>query len=174
MKGKHKYGTHCVVCKEKFTESGSQAHNARGNCRKCYGAWLRRNGFTKCQICGGPLMNIQAKPNCKMCKLKVKKGILQTEKYELSKRQKYYSNHSEKMAGKFDLTKEVLQDIKLILTRYKYKFVNDIDNLRIASIYIDIWGIEPTLDSFDADTQIEFMAKRLDDYYHKNKDLIYN
>ncbi len=171
---RHGYGTHCHVCKKEFTQYGSSAHNAKGRCRKCYGAWLRKNGFTQCQICGGQLTNIQAKPNCRMCKLKVRNGILETEKYKLSKRQKYYSNHSEKTASKFDLTKEVLDNIRLILTRYKYKFINDVDTLRIASLYIDIWGIEPTLDSFDANTQVDFMAKRLDDYYHKNKDLIYN
>jgi len=116
---------------------------------------------------------MQAKPACKMCKLKVKNGIMQSEKYEMSRRTKYYSNRSEKVAQSYELTAEVLDSIKLILTKYKYKFISEIDNLKIASIYTDIWGIDSTLDSLDVIMQLEFMTQRLDKYYREHKDLIY-
>ena len=173
MKKKHKYGTHCIICKEEFTPVGSKSHNSKGKCKKCYARWIKTEGYKECQICGRPLVNMQAKPACKMCKLKVKNGIMQSEKYEMSRRTKYYSNRSEKVAQSYELTAEVLDSIKLILTKYKYKFISEIDNLKIASIYTDIWGIDSTLDSLDVIMQLEFMTQRLDKYYREHKDLIY-
>lgn len=173
MQIKHKYGPNCILCKERFTDSGSKMHNSKGKCKSCYGIYLRANGFTECQICGGKLANKQAKPNCKMCKLKIINGLIKSEKYSISKRQRYYSNYSEKVCAKFELNEKYLNKIKMILIRFKYNFTSDVDNLIVADIYTEIWGIDSSLDSFHVETQIDFMLKRIESYYHKNKDLIY-
>lgn len=173
MQNKHKYGTHCLLCKEPFAESGSKMHNSKGKCKSCYGSYLRLNGYTECQICGGKLVNKQAKPNCRMCKLKVITGLMETEKYKLSKKHKYYSSYSEKVSAKFDLTESYLDKIRMVLIRFKNGLTTKVDTFKVASMYTDIWGIDSSLDSFDVDTQVHFMLKRLEKYYHKNKDFIY-
>jgi hypothetical protein len=173
MQNKHKYGTHCIICKLPFAESGSKMHNSKGKCKSCYGIHLRANGFTECQICGRKLTNKQAKPNCKMCKLKVLNGMIETEKFKMNKRYKYYSNYSNKVCERFNLTENYLNKIRILLILFKHKLTTEVDTLKVANIYTEIWGIDSSLDSFDVETQVHFMVKRLDTYYHKNKSLIY-
>jgi len=107
----------CISCEKEFTKEGSSAYNAAGRCKKCYGAYIRKNGYTHCQICGVELPSKLMKPNCKMCKLKVKSGLLETEKYIPTKRNKYYTAHSERVAKSYQLTSKRLDQIKLILIK---------------------------------------------------------
>ena len=163
----------CISCEKEFTKEGSSAHNAAGRCKKCYGAYIRKNGYTHCQICGVELPSKLMKPNCKMCKLKVKSGLLETEKYIPTARSKYYTAHSERVAKSYQLTSKRLDQIKLILIKVRWKLITELDYFIIADYYLDIWGYEPTLDSAKREQQVEYMVKRLEDYYVKNKDLIY-
>jgi hypothetical protein len=108
-----------------------------------------------------------------MCKLKVKSGLLETEKYIPTKRNKYYTAHSERVAKSYELTSKRLDQIKLILIKWRWKLISELDYFIIADYYLDIWGYEPTLDSAKRQHQVEYMIKRLEYYYVKNKDLIY-
>jgi len=168
----HEY-KRCVTCETPFTKDGSSAYNANGKCKKCYQSFLRKSGYTHCQICGCALRSRQTNPNCKMCKMKVKTGMIQTDMYKPKKKLKYYTAHSEKLALKYELTYERLTKIKLMLIKHRWNLFSDIDAFIVADYYLDIYGHEPTLDSISREEQVDYMVKRLAIYYEKNKDLIY-
>ena len=164
--------TNCLTCNLEF---GSKNYKdrlvrkaAKGICSICYNKEYFKSGSFICKGCKCKMPH-KIIGICKYCKEKDMEEII---------KRKYKKQLKGDVVGKVKytkvtITKEHIEEMKRLFNRYKLGYNRPIDSFLVLQLYLDIFDNPTDLDSYEVDSQIIIMLRKLKDVYDSKSKEVY-
>lgn len=149
--------THCIDC---LIDLNTAKRVVKGLCIKCYDKRIVESRKKPCKGCGLVLTIGSATGFCQSCR-----RIHQPNSYKL-----YQERRKLKAIQSIEITKDLLDEIKIVLIKFKRGFVCEIDVYRLVNIHLDTCGFKNEYEAQSIEYQIYWMLKDIKKLYDLWKD----